>query len=111
MALAQQVRTPWLAAAFYIALIMPLEFSVSLGGLRLSPYRVVLLVVKGVNWVFDTDANDGTIAFWTAGSIALLFAGTVGYATAKDMVVESLAHCERCARAETPVAQADWCIP
>jgi hypothetical protein len=42
---ARQVRTPWLAAAFYIALIMPLEFSVSLGGLRLSPYRVLLLVV------------------------------------------------------------------
>jgi hypothetical protein len=42
---ASRVRTPRLAAAFYIALIMPLEFSVSLGGLRLSPYRVLLLVV------------------------------------------------------------------
>lgn len=41
---AHRVRTPWLAAAFYIALIMPLEFSISLGGLRLSPYRVLLLV-------------------------------------------------------------------
>lgn len=41
----RRVRTPWLAAAFYVALIMPLEFSVSLGGLRLSPYRVLLLVV------------------------------------------------------------------
>jgi hypothetical protein len=40
----QRVGTPWLAAAFYIALIMPLEFSISLGGLRLSPYRVLLLV-------------------------------------------------------------------
>jgi len=39
-----RVPTPWLAAAFYIALIMPLEFSISLGGLRLSPYRVLLLV-------------------------------------------------------------------
>jgi len=42
---ARRVPTPRLAAAFYIALIMPLEFSVSLGGLRLSPYRVLLLVV------------------------------------------------------------------
>ena len=42
---ANRVRTPLLAAVFYIALIMPLEFSVSLGGLRLSPYRVVLLIV------------------------------------------------------------------
>jgi hypothetical protein len=45
MMTARRVPTPWLAAAFYIALIMPLEFSVSLGGLRLSPYRMLLLVV------------------------------------------------------------------
>jgi len=45
MSRARRVPTPRLAAAFYIALIMPLEFSVSLGGLRLSPYRVLLLVV------------------------------------------------------------------
>jgi len=45
MSLARSARTPRLAAAFYIALIMPLEFSVSLGGLRLSPYRVLLLVM------------------------------------------------------------------
>ena len=42
---ANRVRTPLLAAVFYIAVIMPREFSVSLGGLRLSPYRVVLLIV------------------------------------------------------------------
>lgn len=45
MMTARRVSTPWLAAAFYIALIMPLEFSVSVGGLRLSPYRMLLLVV------------------------------------------------------------------
>jgi hypothetical protein len=45
MTFAQRVGTPHLAAAFYIALIMPLEFSASLGGLRLSPYRVMLLIV------------------------------------------------------------------
>ena len=38
-------KAPLLAALFYIALIMPLEFSVTVGGLRLSPYRVLLLVV------------------------------------------------------------------
>ena len=38
-------KAPLLAALFYLALIMPLEFSVTLGGLRLSPYRVLLLIV------------------------------------------------------------------
>jgi len=38
-------KTPTLAALFYIALIMPLEFSVVVGGLRLSPYRVLLLLI------------------------------------------------------------------
>jgi hypothetical protein len=36
---------PKLAALLYVALIMPPEFSVSLAGLRLSPYRVLLLLV------------------------------------------------------------------
>ena len=34
-----------LAAFFYLALIMPPEFSVTIAGLRLSLYRVLLLVV------------------------------------------------------------------
>ena len=36
---------PRLAALLYIALIMPPEFSLTVGGLRLSPYRVLLLLV------------------------------------------------------------------
>ena len=36
---------PRLAALLYVALIMPPEFSVSVAGLRLSPYRVLLLLV------------------------------------------------------------------
>jgi hypothetical protein len=38
-------KAPTVGVAFYLALIVPLEFSVTLGGLRLSPYRVVLLIV------------------------------------------------------------------
>ena len=41
----QQVSVPTIAAVFYIALIMPSDFSVIIGGLRLTPYRVLLLVV------------------------------------------------------------------
>jgi hypothetical protein len=37
-------KAPLIGVAFYLALIVPLEFSVTLGGLRLSPYRVVLLL-------------------------------------------------------------------
>lgn len=36
---------PRLAALLYVALIMPPEFSVTVAGLRLSPYRVLLLLV------------------------------------------------------------------
>ena len=45
MSQARVMSVPPLAALFYVALILPPEFSVSLGGLRLSPYRVLLLVV------------------------------------------------------------------
>lgn len=45
MSRVQQVGVPTLSALLYIALIMPSEFSVILGGLRLTPYRVLLLVV------------------------------------------------------------------
>ena len=40
----QQTHLPILAALFYVALIMPPEFSVTVGGLRLTPYRVLLLL-------------------------------------------------------------------
>lgn len=45
MGLAKKVSVPTLAAMLYIALIMPPEFSVTVAGLRLSLYRVLLLVV------------------------------------------------------------------
>ena len=39
-------RAPLLGVLFYITLIMPLEFSmISIAGLRLSPYRIFLLVM------------------------------------------------------------------
>ena len=38
-------KAPLLGAAFYVALIIPLEFSVTVAGLRLSPYRMFLLIV------------------------------------------------------------------
>lgn len=37
--------TPWPVLLFFIALILPPELSVELGGLRLSAYRVVLLLM------------------------------------------------------------------
>lgn len=37
--------TPWLAAGFLIALAIPNEFSIMLGSLRLSPYRIYILVL------------------------------------------------------------------
>ncbi|MGD8965034.1 MAG: hypothetical protein PVI12_05420, partial [Gammaproteobacteria bacterium] len=43
MTRAQQVSVPTLAGILYLALILPPEFSVTLGGLRLTPYRVFLL--------------------------------------------------------------------
>ena len=45
MSLARKASVPTLAAVFYLALILPPELSVTVGGLRLSPYRVVLLLV------------------------------------------------------------------
>ena len=45
MSAARKVAMPTLAALLYVALIMPLEFSVTVGGLRLSPYRMLLLVM------------------------------------------------------------------
>ncbi|MEP1595126.1 MAG: hypothetical protein ABJK20_11150, partial [Halieaceae bacterium] len=40
-----KATVPMLAALFYLALIMPPEFSVTVAGLRLSLYRVLLLVM------------------------------------------------------------------
>lgn len=37
--------TPWLAAAFIFTLVIPNEFSIMLGALRLSPYRIFILLV------------------------------------------------------------------
>ena len=45
MTRAQQVSVPTMAGILYLALILPPEFSVTLGGLRLTPYRVFLLGV------------------------------------------------------------------
>ena len=42
---ARQVAAPTLAVAFYLLLLLPPEFSVSLGSMRLSGYRVLLLAV------------------------------------------------------------------
>ena len=45
MGSAKKASVPVLAALLYVALIMPPEFSVTVAGLRLSPYRVLLLVM------------------------------------------------------------------
>ena len=42
---ADAVKAPMLGALFYLALIIPLEFSFTVAGLRLSPYRVFLLAL------------------------------------------------------------------
>jgi hypothetical protein len=40
-----KIRVPAITAIFYVALILPPEFSVTIGGLRLTLYRVLLLIV------------------------------------------------------------------
>ena len=45
MSRARRVGVPTIAATLYIALILPSDFSVIVGGLRLTPYRVLLLVI------------------------------------------------------------------
>jgi hypothetical protein len=45
MSRAQQVSVPTITAILYIALILPPEFSITIGGLRLTPYRGLLLAV------------------------------------------------------------------
>ena len=45
MTRARRVSVPAIAACLYIALILPSDFSVIIGGLRLTPYRVLLLII------------------------------------------------------------------
>ena len=45
MSRARTTAVPTLAAAFYLLLLLPPEFSVSLGSMRLSGYRLLLLVM------------------------------------------------------------------
>ena len=48
MSRARTTAVPTLAAAFYLLLLLPPEFSVSLGSMRLSGYRLLLLVMLPV---------------------------------------------------------------
>jgi hypothetical protein len=41
----RRVSVPTIAALLYVALILPSDFSVIIGGLRLTPYRILLLVL------------------------------------------------------------------
>jgi len=91
---------PRLAALFYITLIMPPEFSVSLGGLRLSPYRVLLLLVTvslllrlmesrrqpphAVDWMIMAHAGWAVLALGIFGGIG------AGIESGGIYVVESL---------------------
>ena len=42
---AAATKASLLGAAFYLALVVPLEFSATVAGLRLSPYRAFLLIM------------------------------------------------------------------
>jgi hypothetical protein len=94
---AAATRTPLLGAIFYIALIIPLEFSVTVAGLRLSPYRVFLLVMMipmvmrlvQENRVLPADYLLGAHAFWAALALSVYGGAAVGLESGGIYVVES----------------------
>ena len=92
------VKAPLLGAAFYVALIIPLEFSFTVAGLRLSPYRMFLLIVTvplivrllRENRIRNADYLMAAHAFWAALALGIFGGFAVGLETGGIYVVESL---------------------
>ena len=91
-------KTPLTGALFYLALIVPLEFSLTVAGLRLSPYRVFLLlmfipmVIQLIreNRVLPADLLVAMHAFWAALALGVYGGLAVGIESGGIYVVESL---------------------
>jgi hypothetical protein len=99
-AVARVTRTPLLAAGLYASLLFPPEFSVSLGTLRLSSYRLVLLFAMPVLLVklfsgrptrpHAVDYLMIAHAFWAMLAL-IVYAGPVdGIESGGILVIESL---------------------
>jgi hypothetical protein len=94
---AASVRAPMLGAMFYIALIIPLEFSMTIAGLRLSPYRVFVLVMffpmllrlLRETRVLPADYLVAAHALWAALALGLYGGLSVGLESGGIYIVES----------------------
>ena len=66
----RQAAAPALAVAFYLLLLLPPEFSVSLGSMRLSGYRILLLALTPVLLarLFGGRAGQPIAADWLIGA-------------------------------------------
>ena len=92
------VKAPLLGAAFYVALIIPLEFSFTVAGLRLSPYRMFLLIVTvplivrllRENRIRNADYLMAAHAFWAALALGIFGGFAVGLESGGIYIVESL---------------------
>lgn len=95
---AAATKAPLLGAMFYLALVIPLEFSATVAGLRLSPYRALLLIMfipmllRLVREVGFSTA-DGLIAahaFWAALALGVYGGFGAGLESGGIYVIESL---------------------
>jgi hypothetical protein len=90
-------KAPILGAVFYLALILPLEFSTTIGGLRLSPYPVVLLLafipltlqMIRQNRASAADYLIGLHALWVLLALAVYGGVAAGLESGGIYVVES----------------------
>jgi hypothetical protein len=91
-------KAPWLGAAFYLALAVPLEFSATVAGLRLSPYRVFLLVmfipmimrlVREAR-ILPADYLVAAHAFWAALALGVYGGVGAGLESGGIYIIESL---------------------
>jgi hypothetical protein len=90
-------KAPLLGTVFYLALIVPLEFSVTVAGLRLSPYRVFLLVMflpmvlrlVREHRVLPADYLLASHALWAALALGIYGGFAAGLESGGIYVVES----------------------
>ena len=95
---AVSAKVPMLGAMFYIALIIPLEFSVTIAGLRLSPYRVFVLVMffpmvlrlLRETRILPADCLIAAHALWAALALGVYGGFAVGLESGGIYIVESL---------------------
>jgi len=91
-------KAPMLGALFYLAMIVPLEFSITMAGLRLSPYRVFLLVMiiplifrlTRETRILPMDYLIAAHAIWAALALAVYGGIAMGFETGGIYVIESL---------------------